>query len=519
MNESERLHTAVRDERARRRWAEKELVKETDRVQVWRQRAEDRTARIRLLEERIAGLATQPPGSPGGSLLAAGRRVLRRLIPDTKRAGVELFEDDAVPTDVAFADPIDAIVRRPAYPFIKTAALGGSDLPFLREFDTVDLASDPDALYDADLVFVATANLVNCDAELSAALIEWTAVPARQPLVIWNDAPASAEIGPIIESADLCLVEPDGSAGDCTKFSSGFDPLLGGPSVVTPPDRIDETAGSDVHGQHALAAKRVLYRSDASSERAAELLTMLGIDAPDPTPEIGALLITNKPEFVLGAVELILGQLNVRVFLVVGLHGDTAHFDGIRQQMTESLRRHPSRILEFDTDLTLGECLNRAAASCASPILAKFDDDDWYGPHYLEDALTSLKYSQADLVGKARYFVEIEESGDVYLVDGPEESFANHLIGSSLVFRRSLWEEVPFPHRPSRVDSIFLRGVRAVGAKIYSNSRYEFGVRRRRGEHTWVVDPAHFAARGTRIGSTFADIVVDVDDSLAGDDA
>jgi hypothetical protein len=127
-----------------------------------------------------------------------------------------------------------------------------------------------------------------------------------------------------------------------------------------------------------------------------------------------------------------------------------------------------------------------------------------------------MQRSGADVVGKASYHVEFEESRDVFLVAGPEEAFTNHVIGSSLVFSRALWEEVPFPHRPSRVDSIFLRGVRASNKAIYSTSRFDFAVRRRASGHTWEVDPAHFAARGNRVGSSLEDAAISVPDSLLG---
>jgi hypothetical protein len=284
-----------------------------------------------------------------------------------------------------------------------------------------------------------------------------------------------------------------------------------------PPASVAAAAAGDVGflARMSLSARRRSHRDYASYVRASAFLDVVGLSVPDRRPEVGALLITNKPHLLGAALEAILRQAHVSVFPVVGIHGDGHVFEEFGAAAAELLAGRPGAIMHFEPETTLGEALNRAATACSSPILAKFDDDDWYGPHYLEDALAALRYSGADLVGKGRYFVEIEQEGVTYLVDGPEESYSDHVIGSSMVFRRRLWEDVPFPHRPSRVDSIFLRGARIAGASIYSSSRFEFGVRRMADGHTWEVDPAHFAARGTRVGRMLVEVEVDVPDDLA----
>lgn len=485
-------------------WAEKELASEVARSQTWRQRAEDRTARIQLLEERIAESKARPNPGVFRSLVSAGRNMLRgkKTVATPKAPATAPAPDQGPDEQPAPADHRSLRDRPPSYPTILVAALGKPALPFLEEFDSINLETDLDAMYVADFVFATTSALSACPAAAAAALAEWVRTAGRQSLVVWCDEPASASA--IVDGADLLLSDdPGASELDMTIFSPGVE-------------RIGRTDGMEPNGGEpnirSVVAARQAYRTEAPQVRAAHLLQLLGIAVSNCTPEVGALLVTNKPDFVLNGVESILAQRNVEVMVVVVLHGDQEMFGGVRDSLDRMLSGKRSVVIELDAASTLGEGLNQAAAACSSPVLAKFDDDDWYGPHYLEDALIALDCSQADMVGKARYFVEIEHEGDVFLVNGPEESFSDHLIGSSLVFRRSLWEKVPFPHRPSRVDSIFLRGVRAVGAKIYSNSRFEHGVRRRAAGHTWQVDAAHFAARGTRVGSSFLDVQIDAEE-------
>ena len=44
-------------------------------------------------------------------------------------------------------------------------------------------------------------------------------------------------------------------------------------------------------------------------------------------------------------------------------------------------------------------------------FIAKFDDDDLYGPNYVADQLLPFKYTDADIVGKLCTFMYQEKSG------------------------------------------------------------------------------------------------------------
>jgi len=66
--------------------------------------------------------------------------------------------------------------------------------------------------------------------------------------------------------------------------------------------------------------------------------------------------------------------------------------------------------------------------------------------------------------------------------------------GATLVFRRHVWDQVGFPHRPRHVDTGFLRAARHTGATVYAGSRWEFSYVRRPDGHTWQADDAVFLA-------------------------
>ena len=58
------------------------------------------------------------------------------------------------------------------------------------------------------------------------------------------------------------------------------------------------------------------------------------------------------------------------------------------------------RVLRRPADRSLGACLNDAMDSSTARFIAKFDDDDLYGPGYLADAMRAHAYAGATVVGK-----------------------------------------------------------------------------------------------------------------------
>ena len=64
-------------------------------------------------------------------------------------------------------------------------------------------------------------------------------------------------------------------------------------------------------------------------------------------------------------------------------------------------------LLQAGADVPLGECLNRLVAASDGDVVAKMDDDDLYGAHYLSDQLDALAYSGADVVGKQAHYLYV----------------------------------------------------------------------------------------------------------------
>ena len=514
----ERLRELINDERARRVFAEQQLVAERRRTTELRSRARTQKKKRRWtntrqrVQSRLRVGSRRREPSPGA-----------RPSPDPQ----------PVPSPASFPpyQPTLRVVAWNAPGWVRNAA------------ECVDLARDPDSLAGADMVFVAGPGG-------PTVLRDWLTWPARQPLVVWewdheeigewahhlskrDLVVGPVQIGtakrldpwPVIDPREVRpgLVgagEPDSRVADRgtslrdvvirallrspmqqieTETAPGFEGLLVAPSD----DR--EKAG---------VVSRLLAVERHNPGVAIELLSgQVGIQLPPATPLVGILLISRWPDRLRIALDQI-SRLRYRHFeVVLGLHG-VGSADVVRAQVTALGIEEKVRILEFEERLTLGECLNRAAEETGASILAKFDDDDRYGRWYLDEAVDELTSTGADLVGKASQYVHLTRSDQLLEYrPGSEYSEVGYVNGPTFVMPRHSWERVRFPHRRSRVDSIFVRGLKAVGGTIRSTSRFEFVLSRHGEGHTWMASDDRFLASGEVVGSGSDDSAVWLDDN------
>ena len=143
--------------------------------------------------------------------------------------------------------------------------------------------------------------------------------------------------------------------------------------------------------------------------------------------------------------------------------------------------------IEFDATESLGRCLNAAIETTGAAVVAKIDDDDHYGPGYLDDAVQAMKYAGAPLVGKGATFTYLEGRDETILRRPAirERFYDGSPTGASLVFERHLWEQVAFPHRTLGEDLAFVRGAKILGVRPYATSPWEFVYHRAIAGNTW----------------------------------
>lgn len=225
--------------------------------------------------------------------------------------------------------------------------------------------------------------------------------------------------------------------------------------------------------EHSVRLRRHAWRSHAA-------------DAP-----VTVVLASRRAHYVPGALAQIARQRHVDLQVVLALHGFTA--DRVRHAVQEF--PHPITVLEADADTVFGDVLAQAAARADTNLIAKWDDDDWYGPEHLADLLMARMYSGADVVGTAAEFFYLAPLDvTVRRTDYTSEVWSDHVAGGTILIGRStLAEAGGFQPLPKGVDSALLKAVHAGGGRIYRTHGLGYMLRRSEAaEHTWRLPLAHF---------------------------
>ena len=524
-NEEDRvgeLEQLLRDERALRIRAESRAAEQAEKASIWRTRAEERAERI----QRLIAEPKRRRGRRARSAQPARAPVPTPAVPGTPRSAGRLA---AVTVAAGVEDHHAQLLT-----------------PFALERDL----STPSSLAEADLVIVDGPNLKRLEASDSVRFADWLRLEGRQPFIFLADTAADPGHHWVAQ-ADLVVGSDIGrfaAAGLPTmSLVPPFDPAVENPigwtpappdAVVTSEDRDGarvlfggddaiigvETsslsrppawlvtaaargvplAATDISSSSRLelsrasaAARRWAYRHHTVTRRAAEIARHAGLDIRDPQPHVAAILVSMRPDEAAAALDMLLRQTHRPLSVVVGLHGvqPTPDFTKSIDRVGAAL---PTEVLQLSERLSLGECLNRTIEASGAEILAKIDDDDFYGPAHIEDGVHALEYSGADIVGKGAQFTYVEtEDRTVLRRQREQETFlGGSPTGATMLVRRRVWEQVGFPHRPRQVDVLFTRAARHNGSQVYAGSPWEFCYVRSARAHTWT------AAAGTFLAGT-----------------
>jgi hypothetical protein len=482
----------LRDERALRLELEQRLLGEVERTALWRRRAEERAERIKRLEAergrrrrkpRRVKNPERPLQHPAGSLedAADGTRghgpsyaVVKAVMAVGTRwlpLSAEVTALDPTPANLAVADL--AIVDRDGW-----SSLSDSGRRTLAEASRADATSP--------LVFLASESNESAPAELRGAL-----ALALNPTftVTWGWPDRSL---PPMEIAPTDLEAPSPEVVVAASRGRAFGPGL-------------------LDGERAsVAAHRWAHRYHAPWVRMAQILAAAGVRARPPLPSIGAILVSNRPANVVPQLDRLFSQTRRPDEVVVGLHGiKVPHLDECRSRSPV-----PVHVVELDPALTLGAALNVCVARSGASVLAKIDDDDHYGPAFLEDAIHELVTSGAGIAGKAAMFMHRADTDTTLLRRAGQEHVVvtGTMPGGSLVMHRRVWDAVGFPHRPRFVDAFLLDAARRIGERAVSGHPFEFCLMRHGSSHTFAASNERYAAGAIEIGAGFEAAWVEVPD-------
>ncbi|MEV5030142.1 glycosyltransferase [Paenibacillus sp. LPE1-1-1.1] len=203
---------------------------------------------------------------------------------------------------------------------------------------------------------------------------------------------------------------------------------------------------------------------------------------------VSIITATNKPEYMKQlfrnysrqrwkAKELIILLNNNR--MSIGRYRKYAkYFDQV------SVYRVPQR-------LPLGKCLNYGISKAKYEIIAKFDDDDYYSPHYLPEAMAEFERSGANVIGKNKFYMYFLRGSKLMYASMPSK---RQVAGATIMFEKKIYPAVVFSNLRKGSDMRFLSDCLRKGFKIGSTSRFNFAAIRRGNQkkHTWKVTPRTF---------------------------
>lgn len=144
-------------------------------------------------------------------------------------------------------------------------------------------------------------------------------------------------------------------------------------------------------------------------------------------------------------------------------------------------------VFQLPEETPLGDCLNFGVDKAKYTYIAKMDDDDYYGPGYLTEAITTLKQYNADVVGKRTCFMYLIHEKELRLrFPGREGREVDILQGATIFTTKKMLQLIPFGKKNLGECLHFLKRCKKKGFKIYSSSCYNFAILRNHPQsHTW----------------------------------
>ncbi|MCF6409165.1 glycosyltransferase [Pseudalkalibacillus salsuginis] len=151
-----------------------------------------------------------------------------------------------------------------------------------------------------------------------------------------------------------------------------------------------------------------------------------------------------------------------------------------------------------DGGSSLGKCLNFAVEQTKYEIIANFEDDDYYAQDYLNDSLSAMELTNADVIGKTTVYLFMPERKVLAIFNSNNEhQYVNdqtkigkqYLQGGTLVMKRHVFERVLFRDQIRELDRFFCNDCVSEGFKVYSSDKDNFVYIRNDsgGTHTWKV--------------------------------
>lgn len=199
---------------------------------------------------------------------------------------------------------------------------------------------------------------------------------------------------------------------------------------------------------------------------------------------VSVVVSTNKPNFAVNIFANYNNQSWVKKELIIILNNDSLN---ISEWERLAGNDDSVSIYQLPEHENLGTCLTFAINRAKYEFVAKFDDDDYYAPFYLSEAMQLLGKTNADIVGKRSLYMYMTEKKLLLLRHPSLENRWSKLVGGgTIVCKREVFQAVPFTNCKVGTMIRFVRDCCEKGFTVYSSSRFNYTyVRRDDNSHTW----------------------------------
>ncbi|OPH49655.1 glycosyl transferase family 2 [Paenibacillus ferrarius] len=200
---------------------------------------------------------------------------------------------------------------------------------------------------------------------------------------------------------------------------------------------------------------------------------------------VSIITCTNRPQFFENILRNYKKQQYKNKELIIILNNDSM---SLAQYRAKTRDYDNVAIYKVPEKISLGQCLNCGIVKTRFPLIAKFDDDDYYSPFYLQEQVKALRRTQSDIVGKQACLVYLAASKKL-IIRSPEEKYKylELVQGGTILFRRRVLKKVRFSDITIGEDVTFLRKCKNKGYKTFATSPFNYVYLRRKNKksHTW----------------------------------
>ncbi|TMU23214.1 glycosyltransferase [Halomonas sp. ATBC28] len=217
-------------------------------------------------------------------------------------------------------------------------------------------------------------------------------------------------------------------------------------------------------------------------------------------PLVSCLTVTKRPQLIQTVIDNYERQSYSHKELLIALNSADVDIEAIKSQVLQAVPN--ARVFQIGSERNIGFCLNWLMQHARGGYWAKMDDDDEYGPHYLQDYVLNTQALDIDLMGKKMgptYFEALEQTlyrdpasitaSDFLIYDDNR----HHMAGATFFGKHSLLKLNPFSEvRRSSVDVEFFRGALKKQLHVMLADDFNFTVFRAadKSHHTWKENDA-----------------------------